>query len=61
MDVLRAKGYPGPVRVIPQFGVDPALYQRVLPPEADEPFVIGYAGRLVPEKGVADLLPDFFL
>ena len=56
VDVLRAKGYAGPHRVIPQFGVDPALYQRVLPPEADEPFVIGYAGRLVPEKGVGDLL-----
>jgi len=56
VDVLRAKGYAGRVRVIPQFGVDPALYQRAMPPERGTPFVIGYAGRLVPEKGIGDLL-----
>jgi glycosyltransferase involved in cell wall biosynthesis len=54
--VLRAKGYVGPLRVLPQFGVDPALYSRALPPERGRRFAIGYAGRLVPEKGVADLL-----
>lgn len=56
VDVLRAKGYRGPLRVIPQFGVDPALYRRADPPQPGQPFVIGYAGRLVPAKGVADLL-----
>ena len=58
--VLRAKGYAGPLRVLPQFGVDPALYASANPPgqaRRDEGrFQIGYAGRLVPEKGVADLL-----
>jgi glycosyltransferase involved in cell wall biosynthesis len=54
--VLRAKGYEGPLRVIPQFGVEPALYSRTVPPREGAPFVIGYAGRLVSEKGVADLL-----
>ncbi|MHB0876135.1 MAG: glycosyltransferase [Anaerolineae bacterium] len=51
--VLRAKGYGGPVAVIPQMGVDPERYA----PRSAEPdtFTIGYAGRLVPEKG-ADLL-----
>ena len=52
-DVLRAKGYSGPAAVIPQVGVDPERYT----PREHEPatFTIGYAGRLVREKG-ADLL-----
>jgi glycosyltransferase involved in cell wall biosynthesis len=54
-DVLRAKGYARPIHVIPQFGVDPSLYTQAQEP-GDGPFVIGYAGRLVPEKGIADLL-----
>jgi glycosyltransferase involved in cell wall biosynthesis len=52
--VLRAKGYEGPVKVIPQFGVDPSLYSRAQPPSGTR--VIGYVGRLVREKGIADLL-----
>ncbi len=50
--VWQAKGYPGPYRVIPQFGVDPALYH--LPPQRLERavFTIGCANRrLVYEKG----------
>ena len=72
VNVLRAKGYRGPVTVIPQFGVDPSIFS---PRPADAPkhpsgeingpssfvlrpssFTIGYAGRLVPEKGVDVLL-----
>ncbi len=57
--VLRAKGYKGPLEIIPQFGVDPEIY-RPLPDERVAPaagrFVIGYMGRLVPEKGVDILL-----
>jgi glycosyltransferase involved in cell wall biosynthesis len=65
--VLRAKGYAGPLTVIPQFGIDPDAFHpsgdpgqrptetlRALDRERD--FVIGYAGRLVPEKGVHVLL-----
>jgi glycosyltransferase involved in cell wall biosynthesis len=71
-DVLRAKGYRGPVSVIPQFGVDPAIFsprptdsRARTPTDSDRPssfvvrrssFTIGYAGRLVPEKGVDILL-----
>jgi glycosyltransferase involved in cell wall biosynthesis len=55
-DVWRAKGYRGPIRVIPQFGTDPDLFR---PAEArpDRPFTIGFFGRLVEEKG-AHLLID---
>jgi len=56
-DVLRAKGYTGHLSVIPQFGVD---IERFHPyPPIDRPFTVGYLGRLVPEKGMADLLSAF--
>lgn len=52
-DVLRAKGCRLPIAVIPQFGVDPELFQlSSQPPETP---IFGFFGRLVPEKG-ADLL-----
>jgi glycosyltransferase involved in cell wall biosynthesis len=54
--VWRAKGYTGPHRVIPQFGVDPALY-RPAPNQRDAVFTIGVANRrLVEEKGTDVLL-----
>ena len=69
-DVLRTKGYRGLVTVIPQFGVDPSIFSP-RPADAHTPtqngasspsgarpssFTIGYAGRLVPEKGLDVLL-----
>jgi glycosyltransferase involved in cell wall biosynthesis len=56
--VLRAKGYGGEVAVIPQFGVDPQVFAPA--PAGGEPLEqtalrIGYAGGLLPEKGI-DLL-----
>ena len=58
--VWQAKGYSGPYRVIPQFGVDMEQYRPAAPRPAPRPagsdFVIGAANRrLVAEKGV-DLL-----
>jgi len=60
-DILREKGFDKPVHVLPQFGVDEQRYAR-----RDESalrrklglrgFVVGFAGRLVPEKGLDTLL-----
>jgi glycosyltransferase involved in cell wall biosynthesis len=66
VDVLRRKGYDGPARVVPN-AVDSDLFRPVAPEErracrerlgwaAPGTFLIGYAGRLVPEKGLADAL-----
>ena len=54
--IWREKGFAGPLAVIPQFGVDPGIFAP-RPGERDlaRGFVIGYVGRLVPEKG-GDLL-----
>ncbi|MFQ6014992.1 MAG: glycosyltransferase [Anaerolineae bacterium] len=54
--VLRTKGYQGPVKVIPQFGVDPEIYKELKELEENWPFTIGYVGRLVEEKGIHLLL-----
>jgi len=59
-DVLASKGYDGEIAVIPQFGVDPAIYSpnedRPALNQPRRPFTIGYAGGLLPEKGVDFLL-----
>ncbi|MFN3705909.1 MAG: glycosyltransferase [Thermoflexales bacterium] len=56
--VWRAKGFRRPMRVIPQFGVDESHFQPLPRPPSDT-FTIGYAGRLVHEKGVDILLRAF--
>ena len=72
VDVWRAKGYTGPVEVIPQFGVDPNIFCHITRPSrpskpsvllrrssrrpSQSEMVIGYIGRLVPEKGIDILL-----
>jgi glycosyltransferase involved in cell wall biosynthesis len=50
--VLRAKGYAGTPQVIPQFGVDADIFQPLRRPTPPGVFTVGYAGRLVKEKGV---------
>lgn len=55
--VLRRKGYAGEIAVIPQFGVDPLIFApTAMRSDALRPLHIGYAGGLLPEKGVDDLL-----
>jgi glycosyltransferase involved in cell wall biosynthesis len=53
--VWRAKGYRGPIEIIPQFGVDPEMFAPVQRDRSDT-FVIGYSGRFVAEKGIDILL-----
>lgn len=55
--IIRRHGYTGPISVIPQFGVDPELFAPAPRPADDaQPFTVGYLGRLVPEKGLLDLV-----
>ena len=61
-EVLSAKGFCKPITVIPQFGVDPEFFQKRDATDlkrklglADK-FAIGYVGRIVREKGIADLI-----
>lgn len=53
--ILRRKGFAKPLCVIPQFGV-PESFHPLPPSHADKPVIIGYAGRLVHEKGIQVLL-----
>ncbi len=54
--LMRRHGYPGPLSTLPRCGVDPRLYAPGPPRPADGRFIVGYLGRLVPEKGVIDLV-----
>jgi glycosyltransferase involved in cell wall biosynthesis len=55
--VWRAKGYRGPLTVIPQVGVEPEVFKPLPDSNRDSSaLIVGYAGRLVKEKGLDVLL-----
>lgn len=55
--IIRAHGYQGTLHIIAQTGVDPTRFTpRPTAHIARTPFTVGYVGRLVPEKGIDDLL-----
>lgn len=54
-EVLRRKGYQGTIHVLPQFGFDTDIYKRNQPRtlrKPEDPFTIGFIGRLKEEKGL---------
>ena len=62
-EVLRQRGYNGPIKVMPQLGVDEKLFTPI--PQAKlaaklgiekSEFVVGFVGRFVQEKGLLTLL-----
>ncbi len=60
-DILRDHHYHGPMLVLPQLGVDEVVFSPGDPAAVKaelklQHFVIGYAGRLVPEKGIQTLM-----
>ena len=58
-DILRRKGFAHPLDIVPQFGVDPELFQKAKPPSGfarSDLFTVGYAGRLIEEKGLESLV-----
>ncbi len=59
-DVLKRKGFSGPIRIIPQFGFDTDIYKRTEPRKPrspGDPFILGFVGRIKDSKGL-DLLID---
>jgi glycosyltransferase involved in cell wall biosynthesis len=58
-DVLKRKGYRSTLHIIRQFGIDPDIYKRSTPYQEradDAPFTLGFAGRLVEQKGLPTLI-----
>ncbi|NDJ60841.1 MAG: glycosyltransferase family 4 protein [Chloroflexi bacterium] len=54
--VWRAKGFAGPLTVIPQFGTDPDLFHPLGERPSARPFTVGYVGRPGEENGIHLLL-----
>jgi glycosyltransferase involved in cell wall biosynthesis len=54
--IVRKHGYSGPLSILPQFGVDPDLFAFVERSAPRDTFTIGYLGRLLPQKGLMDVV-----
>lgn len=55
LDVARRKGWKGECAVVPN-SVDCNLFRPAQPRQNSDSFRVGYVGRLVPEKGIQDLV-----
>ncbi len=64
-EVVRWRGYTGPVSVFPQVGLDPNHFRGDIPADALDHLPagmrIGFAGRFISDKGLLDLLEAFRL
>lgn len=63
VEILRERGYKGPMVIMPQLGVDESLFKPQTQPELatelriqENDFVVGFVGRFVEEKGLLTLL-----
>ncbi|MFB2877316.1 hormogonium polysaccharide biosynthesis glycosyltransferase HpsO [Floridanema aerugineum] len=63
VDILRERGYKGPMVIMPQLGVDESLFKPQTQPELarqlgiqENDFVVGFVGRFVEEKGLLTLV-----
>jgi glycosyltransferase involved in cell wall biosynthesis len=63
VDILRERGYKGPMVIMPQLGVDESLFKPQTQPElarqlgiGENDFVVGFVGRFVEEKGLLTLV-----
>ena len=56
VDILRRHGYAKPLPLIPAVGVDTVRFNPCPQRTESDRFVIGFLGRLVPEKGIDTLL-----
>ncbi len=55
--LLRQWGYTGLIEIMPQMGVDTALFHPGLrPPNSDRPLIVGFVGRLAHQKGIDVLI-----
>lgn len=64
--ILRYSGFSKPITVIPQLGVDPAVFKpqpskQGIPGLESSTFTIGYVGRITPEKGLWVLMDALLL
>lgn len=62
-EILQQRGFNGPIKVMPQLGVDEQLFRPQAQPELaaqlgiqPEEFVVGFVGRFVEEKGLLTLI-----
>lgn len=55
-DIFKSRGFSGPIEVIPQYGLNMEDFIIRKRQSGTGPFVLGYVGRITPEKGIETLV-----